>query len=117
MDEMGFDNAFIFKYSPRPGTEAEKLKDDVADTEKRRRNAVLLEDQDRRGLAINERLVGETLEVLVEGVSLRNEARWSGRTRTNKIVIFSPSESVKAGDVVAVKIERAAAQTLYGTVT
>ena len=114
MDEIGFDNAFIFKYSPRPGTGALKWDDDVAGEEKLRRNKVLLADQDKRGLVINGRLVGRVQEVLAEGPSLRNPARWSGRTRTNKIVVFDPVPAVKPGDLVNVRIDRAGAQTVYG---
>ncbi|MDD4102391.1 MAG: tRNA (N6-isopentenyl adenosine(37)-C2)-methylthiotransferase MiaB, partial [Kiritimatiellae bacterium] len=67
MEEAGFDNAFIFKYSPRPGTPAAALPDDVPDDEKMRRNQVLLADQDLRGALINQRLVGTVQEVLAEG--------------------------------------------------
>ena len=116
MDEIGFDNAFIFKYSPRPGTPAEALADDVSDEEKMRRNKVLLVDQDRRGRAINAGYVGQTVEVLVEGVSLRNAEKWCGRTRTNKIAIFEPRQGIEAGGIVRVVIDRAMPQTLYGTV-
>jgi tRNA-2-methylthio-N6-dimethylallyladenosine synthase len=116
MDEIGFDNAYIFKYSPRAGTPAAGMPDDVPEGEKRRRNQVLLDDQDRRGLRLNDALVGQTVEVLAEGASLRNAARWSGRTRSNKIVVFDPVPGVVAGCLVNVSIERARAQTLYGKV-
>jgi tRNA-2-methylthio-N6-dimethylallyladenosine synthase len=114
MEEIGFDNAFVFKYSPRPGTRAADLDDDVTEEEKRRRNQVLLDDQQRRGLRINRQLVGSRAEVLVEGVSPRNARRWTGRTRTNKIVLFEPCRGLAAGDLVRVSIERAREQTLYG---
>ena len=114
MEEAGYENAFVFKYSPRPGTRAAALPDDVPTSEKERRDQVLLADQDARGLARNGRLVGTVREVLAEGPSLRNEARWSGRDSGNRIVIFDNPGSVKAGDIVRVKIDRAAAQTLYG---
>jgi tRNA-2-methylthio-N6-dimethylallyladenosine synthase len=116
MDEIGFDNAFIFKYSPRPGTPAADWVDDVTDEEKMRRNQVLLADQTRRGLAIHSRLVGTGVEVLVEGVSPRNERRWSGRTRTNKIVVFEPVGGIAEGDLVTVTVEKAMEQSLLGTV-
>jgi len=114
METAGFDNAFIFKYSPRPGTPAADWDDDVPEEEKRRRNQVLLEDQDRRGLRLNERLIGTTLDVLAEGESQRNETRWSGRSDTNKIVVFDPGPDCRIGDRVKVRIERAMPQTLYG---
>jgi tRNA-2-methylthio-N6-dimethylallyladenosine synthase len=114
MEKIGFDNAFIFKYSPRPDTPAEKWVDDVPAAEKMRRNQVLLADQEQRGLTVNGRAVGKTVQVLVEGVSLRNSSRWSGRTRTNKIVIFEPSNGMAVGDLIDVDVGRAMAQTLYG---
>ena len=116
MDEMGFDNAFVFKYSPRPGTPAEALPDDVPAAEKLRRNKVLLADQDRRRRESNRRLVGTGVEVLVEGVSARNAARWSGRTRSNQIVVFEPSPGVAVGDLVRANVSRATPQTLYAEV-
>ena len=116
MKEADFDNAFIFKYSPRPGTPAAAWEDDVSETEKMRRNQVLLEDQDLRGAAANSRLVGTLQEVLVEGPSLRNAARWSGRSPGNKIVIFDPLPEIAAGTLARVRITRAAPQTLYGDV-
>lgn len=114
MDEMEFDNAFIFKYSPRSGTPAAAWTDDVTPEEKRRRNHVLLVDQDRRGLAIHERLIGSDEEVLVEGLSLRNPARWSGRTSTNKIVAFENTVGAARGDLLAVRVEQVFPQTLVG---
>ena len=115
MEEAGFDNAFVFKYSPRPGTPSSLLEDDVPDAEKRRRDQVLLADQDARGQRCNDRWVGRTVEVLAEGPSLRNEARWSGRTGQNKIVVFDPVPGLRAGDFVRVEISSARPQTLYGS--
>jgi len=114
--EMEFDNAFIFKYSPRPNTPAAEWDDTVTAEEKLRRNKVLLADQDRQSLTLHAGLVGRVVEVLVEGVSLRNPHRWSGRTRTNKIVIFERAAAMNAGMLARVRIERVMAQTLYGTV-
>jgi len=116
MEEIGFDNAFIFKYSPRPGTPAADWADDVTDEEKRRRNQVLLEDQDQRGQRINDAFVGQTVEVLVEGESPRNKMRWSGRTEENKIVVFETHSGIREGDLVPVHIERARPQTLHGSI-
>ena len=116
MDEAGFDNAFVFKYSPRPGTPSSLLPDDVPDEEKRRRDQVLLADQDARGLRLNKRWIGRETEVLVDGPSLRNPSRWSGRTGQNKIVIFDPAEGVSPGSFAAVLVEDAHPQTLFGRV-
>ncbi len=111
---MDFDNAFIFKYSPRPGTPAAAWEDDVPYADKMKRNRRLLDEQDIRGLRLNQRLVGTVQQVLVEGVSLRNSRRWSGRSRNNKIVVFDPPPGVRRGDLIEVRIERVMAQTIYG---
>jgi tRNA-2-methylthio-N6-dimethylallyladenosine synthase len=116
MEEIGFDNAFIFKYSPRPGTPAEAWPDDVPAAEKLRRNQALLANLDHGADRLNARLVGADVEILVEGVSRRSEQRWTGRTRTNKIVVFEPQGGVGVGSLVNVRIDRVNAQTLYGTV-
>jgi tRNA-2-methylthio-N6-dimethylallyladenosine synthase len=113
--EIGFDNAFVFKYSPRPGTRAEELADDVPSEEKLRRNHALLRDLDVRGTEVNAGLVGTEVEVLVEGPSLRDKRRMSGRTRTNKIVVFAEEEGIGIGSLVRVLVERAMPQTLYGS--
>ena len=114
MEAADFDNAFVFKYSPRPGTPSSLLEDDVPDAEKRRRDQVLLADQDARGQRCNDRWVGRVAEVLAEGPSLRNPARWSGRTGQNKIVVFDPAPGLRPGDLVRVRIASARPQTLYG---
>ncbi len=114
--EIGFDNAFVFKYNPRPDTPAARWPDNVPEDEKLRRNHVLLDDQNRCCLALNQALVGREMEVLVEGKSRRNAARWTGRTRTNKIVLMETTPGVRRGDMIAVCINQAKIQTLYGSV-
>ncbi|MEG1552065.1 MAG: tRNA (N6-isopentenyl adenosine(37)-C2)-methylthiotransferase MiaB [Kiritimatiellia bacterium] len=108
-----FDNSFIFKYSPRPGTISATWEDDVSEEEKARRNQILLGDQDVRGTVLNQTLVGKVQRVLAEGPSLRNATRWSGRTSGNKIVIFPASDRYHAGDFLDLTITRVAPQTLY----
>ena len=116
MEEAGFDNAFVFKYSPRPGTRSAALADDVATAEKERRDQVLLEDQERRGQRRNERLVGTVREVMVEGPSRRNAERWSGRDGGNRIVCFE-NPGCRVGESVMVRITEAHPQILIGEVT
>jgi tRNA-2-methylthio-N6-dimethylallyladenosine synthase len=116
MEEIGFDNAYIFKYSTRPGTPAAEWGDDVSEAEKIRRHQVLLEDQNIRGQKLNEQLIGTSVEVLVEGVSKRNKQKWSGRSRTNKIVVFDVAGDLEIGDLVKVKISSAKPQTIYGEI-
>ncbi len=116
MNEAQFDNSFIFKYSPRPGTPSAEWDDDVTDEEKRHRNQILLLDQDNRGKAMNDALIGSIQTVLCEGPSLRNQERWAGRNDGNKITIFEPTPETKVGDLLRIRITRAAAQTLYGDI-
>lgn len=116
MNEIGFDNAFVFKYSPRPGTPAADWHDDVSDDEKMRRNKLLLTDQDRRSLSSNRVAVGTIAEIMVEGPSARNAARWAGRTEGGRVAVFDPVEGLEVGDLAQVRVERSNAQTLYGQV-
>ena len=116
MEEAQFDNAFVFKYSPRPGTRAAAKPDDVSVEEKERRDQVLLADQERRGLVRNGRLVGTVRRVLLEGPSKRNAERWSGRDSGNRIVVFPPVAGLRAGDFAEVRISEAHAQILVGDV-
>ncbi|MBO5940190.1 MAG: tRNA (N6-isopentenyl adenosine(37)-C2)-methylthiotransferase MiaB [Kiritimatiellae bacterium] len=116
MEEAGFDNAFVFKYSPRPGTRSAQLPDDVPTAEKERRDQVLLADQERRGIERNGRLVGTIREVLVEGPSLRNKSRWSGRDSGNRIVVFEPTSRLEIGSLVKVRILDAHPQILIGEI-
>ena len=114
MDEAGFDNAFIFKYSPRPGTRSAALPDDVPTEEKERRDQVLLADQERRGQARNDRLVETVREVMAEGPSKRNAARWSGRDGGNRIVVWDADGGVLPGDLIKLRIVEAHPQILIG---
>ncbi len=114
MDELAFDNAFIFQYSPRPGTRAASMDDDVPASEKLERCQLLLEDQDKRSQKFGQTLLGQYVEVLVEGPSLRDRSRWAGRAPWNRLVVFSTEKSVVPGDLAKVLIERATPQTLAG---
>lgn len=116
LEEIGFDNVYIFKYNPRPGTPAARWSDDVSAKEKLRRNHALLEDQGRRSQAFHQAFVGQACEVLVEGPSLRNEARWSGRTRQNILAVFEARPGLRAGDLFTLRVAQATAQALYGTI-
>ncbi len=118
MEEAGFDNAFVFKYSPRPGTRSAALEDDVPTAEKERRDQVLLSDQEARGLRRNEALVGTVREVMVEGPSKRNKARWSGRDAGNRIVVWDAQDAGAGapplGSLVKIRILEAHPQILVG---
>jgi len=117
METAGFDNAFIFRYSPRPGTRAAAMPDDVPDAVKMARLKLLLDDVKRRAERHNRGYVGRTVEVLVEGVSARNAERWSGRTSCNKVAVFTPPPGCQPGTLLTLRITRTTAQTLFGAVT
>jgi len=114
VEEVQFDNAFVFRYSPRRGTPAAEMPDQIDERTKEERNQDLLRvvnESNRRSL---DRLVGNDVEVLCEGPSKTNPARLMGRTRTNKIVAFEGNERL-IGELVNVRIEQANGFTLYAT--
>jgi tRNA-2-methylthio-N6-dimethylallyladenosine synthase len=108
-----FQNSFIFKYSPRPGTRAAKMDDDVPWEKKRGRNTGLLSIQKEIMEERHRELAGEKFEVLVEGVSKRDKSKLMGRTRTNRIVVFEGDEPL-AGKFVDVRIDSSTSLTLFG---
>ncbi|KPJ62191.1 MAG: hypothetical protein AMS15_04820 [Planctomycetes bacterium DG_23] len=112
--EVRFQNCFIFKYSPRPLTGASRLEDDVPEDVKKKRNHLLLNIQAERSLAQNRSFVGKEVEILVEGPSKNNPAFYTGRTKTNQIVLF-PADKSTMGKLVKVAVEDASALTLRGT--
>lgn len=117
MRKARFDNSFVFKFSPRPGTPAaDEMADDVAPELKDARNKILLADQDATGLELNGRWVGREVVVLAEGPSLRNAGRWTGRSPQNKIVHFAPGDGAARGRLVRVRITAARPQTLFGEI-
>jgi tRNA-2-methylthio-N6-dimethylallyladenosine synthase len=111
--ETQFENAFIFKYSPRRDTPAATIPDQVPQPLKEDRNHRLLQLMNEIGARKYNQFVGRQVQILVEGPSKRNPARMSGRTRCNKIVVFDGSERHR-GQVMDVKITRAGSFTLYG---
>ena len=113
MNKVAFDNAFIFKYSPREGTKAANFADDVPKTAKEERNQILLKDLALRAEKHNKAMLGSLVEVLVEGPSKRNSEKWCGRTGTNKVVIFEPDGKISTGDILELKISRATSMSLY----
>jgi tRNA-2-methylthio-N6-dimethylallyladenosine synthase len=112
--EVGFKQIYVFKYSPRPGTAAADLKDDVPEAEKLRRNNDLLDLHDEISLAANQRFVGSEVEVLVDGPSDRG-GHLAGRTDGNHTAIFDGDASL-AGSFVKLAVHRATAAVLYGDV-
>ena len=114
MREVGFDTAFMFKYSERPGTYAQKhLPDNISEEEKVRRLNEIIALQNTLSLKSNQREVGKVVEVLVEGYSKRSHDDMYGRTSQYKTVVF-PREGRHIGEFVNVKILSATAATLKG---
>jgi tRNA-2-methylthio-N6-dimethylallyladenosine synthase len=118
VEQARFDSAFTFQYSPRPGTEAASMPDQVPPEVVRERFQRLLQLQEGISLAANRALVGTEVELLVEqSASKTDPTRMSGRTRTNKLCHFPAAAgavAVAPGDLVTVRVEQAAPHHLVG---
>ncbi len=113
LERVRFATSYVFKYSPRPGTPATRLEDDVPEKEKDRRCTLLVRAQEKISLEQNKSARGQVFEVLVEGVSKKNETKLSGRTRDNRICVFTGARELE-GRLVGVRVLDATAHTLYG---
>jgi tRNA-2-methylthio-N6-dimethylallyladenosine synthase len=113
VEEVQFDNAFVFRYSTRQNTPAAIMQEQIDERVKEERNQDLLSVVNASCHRANARLVGQDVEVLCEGPSKTNRARLMGRTRTNKIVIFE-SEPERIGTILGVHIRQASGFSLYG---
>jgi len=113
VEQLQFDNGFVFRYSPRRETPAATMLDQIDESIKEARNQDLLGIINASARCANERLVGTHVEVLCEGPSKTNPARLMGRTRTNKVVVFEAEEN-RIGKIFDVAIERANGFSLYG---
>jgi tRNA-2-methylthio-N6-dimethylallyladenosine synthase len=113
VEHLQFDNAFVFRYSPRRETPAATMADQIDEATKEARNQDLLGIVNASTRRANEKLVGTRLEVLCEGPSKTNVARLMGRTRTNKVVVFEAGRD-RIGEIFDVAIEHANGFSLYG---
>jgi tRNA-2-methylthio-N6-dimethylallyladenosine synthase len=113
VEHIRFDNAFVFRYSPRGETPAAQMHDQIDERVKEQRNHDLLEIVNKCAWRANERLIGHDVEVLCEGPSKTNPDRLMGRTRTNKIVVFEGNDHL-VGELVDVRIESATGFSVYG---
>jgi tRNA-2-methylthio-N6-dimethylallyladenosine synthase len=114
MKWVGFDSAFMFKYSERPGTYAsEHLRDDVEEEVKSRRLQEIIDLQHQLSLTSNQSDIGKIVEVLAEGRSKKSNDELYGRSSQNKVVVF-PKEHYKPGDTVKVMITQTTQATLIG---
>ena len=116
MREVGYDSAFMFKYSERPGTFAARhYADDVPEEEKIRRLNEIIALQNELSLESNRRDIGKTFEVLVEGYSKRSREQMCGRSQQNKMIVF-PKGNAKPGELVMVRVTDASSATLLGEI-
>ncbi len=113
VDRIGFDNAFIFKYSKRKGTPAAEFEQQLPESVKEARNHDLLELVNSWAKRRMEPLVGKEVEILCEGPSKTNTERLVGRTRGNKIVVFE-GQPHHVGELLKIRIARSTGYTLYG---
>jgi tRNA-2-methylthio-N6-dimethylallyladenosine synthase len=104
LERVGYDNAFVFRYSPRPGTPAAAMAEQIPAAVKAERNAQVLEVTTRTAQARSRRRLGETVEVLVDGIAKKNPGELSGRTRCNRIVNFDGRGQVAIGDLAQVRV-------------
>jgi tRNA-2-methylthio-N6-dimethylallyladenosine synthase len=114
LQDLRFDMVHVASYSPRPGTPAERLADDVPAGEKEQRRRAVDTLQERIVGEINAQLLGHSVEVLVED---RHRGKWRGRTRTNKLVFFDVDDADRAGERVPVRITRSGPWSLQGELT
>ncbi|HET8810902.1 MAG TPA: tRNA (N6-isopentenyl adenosine(37)-C2)-methylthiotransferase MiaB [Flavobacteriaceae bacterium] len=115
MDYVKYDYGFMFAYSERPGTLAErKMEDDVPEAVKKRRLAEIIEKQREHSQFRTQQFIGKTVEVLIEKESKKSDQHWSGRTTQNTVAVF-PKGNFKVGDFVMVKITDCTSATLIGT--
>ncbi|MEO2050839.1 MAG: tRNA (N6-isopentenyl adenosine(37)-C2)-methylthiotransferase MiaB [Allomuricauda sp.] len=114
MEYVKYDFGFMFAYSERPGTLAErKMEDDVPEETKKRRLREIIDLQQKHGLYRTQQHVGKVEEVLIEGPSKKSDAHWMGRNSQNTVVVF-PKENFQIGDFVDVKINECTSATLIG---
>jgi len=114
MKEVGYDYAFMFKYSERPDTLAQKkYEDDVPEEVKSTRLQEIIDLQQQLSHESNKRDIGKTFEVLVEGQSKKSADFLMGRNSQNKVVVF-PKENYEKGDYVLVKVNDCTPATLIG---
>lgn len=114
MRRVRYDGAYMFKYSPREGTKAFKMDDDVSEEKKTKRLQEIIDLQHSISYEINQSLIGKEEVILIEGFSRKSDQFLAGRTDTNKVVIIAADGKIKEGDYVRVKINRATSGTLFG---
>ena len=113
MQQVRYDGAYTFKYSPRENTKAWEMADDIPEDVKGQRVFEISQMQQKLSFEQNQKLLGRVEQVLVEGPSKKTDDEWTGRTDTNKTVVFPKSNEI-AGEYIPVLVERCSPSTLFG---
>ncbi len=114
MRQVRYDGAYMFKYSPREGTKAFRMEDDVPENVKSKRLQEIIDLQQTISFEKNQAMIGKEEIILVEGFSKKSNEFIAGRTDTNKVVIVPITNAIKTGDYIKVKINKATSGTLFG---
>lgn len=117
MRQVRYDGAYMFKYSPREGTKAYRMEDDVPEEIKTKRLQEIIDLQQKLSFEINQHLIGKEEIVLIEGFSRKSDQFLSGRTDTNKVLIIPLDERIKEGTYIKARVTRATHATLFGEFT
>ncbi|HET7896622.1 MAG TPA: MiaB/RimO family radical SAM methylthiotransferase, partial [Flavisolibacter sp.] len=118
MEYAGYDMSYMFFYSERPGTLAQRrYQDDIPEDVKKRRLQEIVETQNRLSLVSNQKDLGKTFKVLIEATSKRSDEQWMGRNSQNKVIVFAKEDfDLKPGDYVQVKVQSCTQATLLGEI-
>ncbi len=114
LKEVRFDSAYTFIYSPRTGTPAARMEDQIDDETKHRRLNEIMEIQNQISFEKNKEMEGKVFTIIVEGPSKQNEDFWYGRTSSNKMILFPYEEGVKVGDTLDARVDVAQTWVLKG---
>lgn len=107
LKEVRFDSAYTFIYSPRTGTPAARMEDQIDSDTKHRRLQELMDVENEISLELNKEMEGKTYSIIVEGPSKQDPMNWYGRTSGNKMILFPYKEGISVGDIVDVKVDTA----------
>ena len=114
LKEVRFDSAYTFIYSPRTGTPAARMENQIDDETKHRRLQELMDTQNEISLELNREMEGKNYEIIIEGPSKQDPNHWFGRTSTNKMILFPYEEGIKVGDTRMAKVDTAQTWVLKG---
>ena len=112
--EVRFDSAYTFIYSPRTGTPAARMEDQIDSDTKHRRLQELMDVENEISLELNKEMEGKTYSIIVEGPSKQDPMNWYGRTSGNKMILFPYKEGISVGDTVDVTVDTAQTWVLKG---